>query len=138
MSELQFTIDSCVLNKLHFTTGSRKLSESELHLEPVFQCSHTINKKLVEILFNIQIAGTQLPFTMDVEYKGNFRFNQDLESIDKSIVEKTININCAAILYPFIRETIAEITRKAGFSPLILPAMNFVEFFKLKETHVEK
>src|SRR5512133_131753 len=133
MSDLQFTIESCILNKLHFAKVEKAFSESELNLEPVFQCGHRINQDSAEIFLNIQIQGPKLPFTFDVEYKGEFRFNQDLKDIDKGLVEKTININCAAILYPFLRETIAEVTRKAGFPPLILPPTNFVELFKTKK-----
>ncbi|MBW1706391.1 MAG: protein-export chaperone SecB, partial [Deltaproteobacteria bacterium] len=48
-------------------------------------------------------------------------------------VEPIAKINCPAILFPFLRECVADITRRAGFNPLILPPINFVELAKQKE-----
>jgi preprotein translocase subunit SecB len=41
-------------------------------------------------------------------------------------------INCAAMIFPFLREAIADVTRRAGMSPLLLPPVNFLELFKNK------
>ncbi|MBN2436273.1 MAG: protein-export chaperone SecB [Spirochaetes bacterium] len=130
MDELKFTLIDYLLNRLHFSKiEKRKEPDGDLKLKPVFQCTHHLNGNNAEVLLNVRIEADSLPFIVDVEYKGLFRFNQDTSSIAKDTLEKVIHINCAAQLFPAVRETIAEITRKAGFPPLILPPMNFVSLY---------
>ena len=40
---------------------------------------------------------------------------------DVQILEEFSKVNAPAIIFPFVRETIADLTLKAGFSPLLLP-----------------
>ncbi|MDR6195352.1 protein-export chaperone SecB [Siphonobacter sp. SORGH_AS_0500] len=47
--------------------------------------------------------------------------------VEDSSIENFAQINGPAILYPFIRETIASITSKAGIPTVLLPPLNFVE-----------
>jgi len=37
------------------------------------------------------------------------------------------NVNCRAIIFPYLREYISDLTKRAGFTPLFLPPFNFVE-----------
>lgn len=43
------------------------------------------------------------------------------------------NVNGPAILYPFVREVIANLTMKGGVPPVLLPTMNFVEVYALSQ-----
>ena len=130
MSDLQFSLNDYLLVKLHFSLIERIKAEGSLTFQPQIQCGHLINKdNNVEVILDIRIEGDTLPFIVDVAYKGIFNFNTDLKVVEKEVLEKVIYINCAASLFPSIRETIAEVTRKAGVKPMILPPLNFVNLY---------
>ena len=69
----------------------------------------------------------QAPFAFDVTMHGDFLFK---EVPDEKTLKQFGDINCPAIVFPYIREVIADITRRSGFSPLHLPAVNFIEMGK--------
>lgn len=65
------------------------------------------------------------PFNLEVILDGFFyieELNRDNEILLKE--------NSLAILFPYLRNIISTITLNANVSPLILPTMNIVEFFK--------
>jgi preprotein translocase subunit SecB len=45
-----------------------------------------------------------------------------------------VNLNAPAILYPFVRSFITNISTNSGFSPIIIPAVNFSEAKKKDNT----
>lgn len=49
---------------------------------------------------------------------------------DKKNLDKYININVAAMVFPFVREHLATTTMKSGITPIIIPPINFVEKYK--------
>ncbi len=63
----------------------------------------------------------ELPFTFRIVMGGIFQ----VENADQQHLEIMKKVNCPAILFPFLREAIASITRKAGFPPLYIPVINF-------------
>lgn len=69
--------------------------------------------------------GKDVPFTFDVTMGGQFRINEDV----RGDVDRLSRINAPAIILPFVREFVADLTRRAGCDPLYLPTMNFVEAF---------
>ena len=69
------------------------------------------------------------PFYFDVTVAGFFEFTVPL---DEALRKQYAIINCPAILFPYLRETLADLTRRAGFPPLHLPRTNFVKFAREK------
>ena len=67
------------------------------------------------------------PFKIETEVKARFKLDKAPEDIIR-----LARINCAAMIFPFLREAIADVTRRAGMSPLLLPPVNFLELFKNK------
>lgn len=55
----------------------------------------------------------------------------DAEDLMK--LERFVNINAAAMIFPFIRENVAITTAKAGMSSIIVPVENFVDRYERKE-----
>lgn len=72
------------------------------------------------------------PFFFDLTMVGVFEFS---ETVTDELRKQYAAINGPAILFPYVRETLADITRRAGFPPLLLPVMNFVG---LAQTRAEK
>lgn len=52
----------------------------------------------------------------------------------KQYIDRFINVNVAAMIFPFIREHLANTTMKSGMSPLIIPSINFVERYNNKNS----
>ena len=86
--------------------------------------NYDYRKKTIEVLISISIDNDQMPFSLEMEFEGLFLLNK---RTPKKKAEPFAKINCPAILFPFLRECVADITRRAGFNPLLLPAINFLE-----------
>lgn len=102
-----------------------------VHLEPQLALNYekVSDEGDVIVLFSFKIIDKNTPFKIDIVLAGDFIVTGDaLEN--KDALGKLVHINCAACLFPFLREYIADITRRGGVPILYLPSMNFVEFYK--------
>lgn len=61
------------------------------------------------------------PFTLYVSLLGFYEFDGDLNEDE---IRKMIKLNGVAILFPYLRATITNITSSCGIEPLIIPTMN--------------
>ena len=95
-----------------------------------FDDRYNYRQKCINMSMHISIGDDKLPFVLEIEYAGLFILNKRASKKD---IEPFAKINCPAILFPFLRECIADITRRAGFNPLILPSINFVKLAQKKK-----
>lgn len=65
---------------------------------------------------------------INVEIVGLFEINTENQSVNDNIDFLTINAN--AILFPYLRSLVSEVTSKGNESPIILPTINVVSFIK--------
>ena len=131
MNNLQFKLNDYRLNRLVFSIRPGVEVKGAVPLIPALKCNHLVkSERMIEVVASVAIGGEQMPFSIEVSYQSNFEFNQDIKSIEKDERNKIVNVNCIAYMLPFFRETIAEITRKAGFQPLVLPTINFLEVYE--------
>jgi preprotein translocase subunit SecB len=84
-------------------------------------------KKELLLLLGVRKIKGNVPYYFEVRAGASFIFDK-LPS--KKILEQFAKINCPAIIFPYIRETIADLTRRAGFPPLHLDPINFIEMGK--------
>ena len=121
------------LTELNFTIN-KNYPTSEEHPAPIeitpeigagFAISGT--KKCI-VFLEVKITNSGAPFSFLIKGEAEFTFENEIS--EEKELTKLVHVNLLAIMYPFIREPIAEITRKMGFSPLLLPPLNFVEIFK--------
>lgn len=68
--------------------------------------------------------------TSTIKMLGIFELTGESTSIISS--EDFAKINGPAIIFPFIREHLANVTMKAGLNPILLPPINFVKLAKEK------
>lgn len=68
-----------------------------------------------------------VPYYFEVISAGLFKFDSLPEA---SLLKQFAQINCPAIIFPYVRETLADLTRRAGFPPLHLDPINFIELAK--------
>lgn len=69
------------------------------------------------------------PFTIKVSIIGYFKFEDNLSD---EIKKNLINVNAVAILYPYLRMLISNITANGGINPIILPVVNIAKFLEKK------
>ena len=77
---------------------------------------------------------TTLPYAFRVGYEGVF-FLEAEETERRPSAEEVQRIgfvNCGAIVYPFLRAFVADLTMRATGQPLLLPPVNFVKLFRRK------
>lgn len=111
------------LNKDFKEDKKEELLYPELFLSYEFASD---KKELVVILGIRKIEGN-IPYYFEVKAGSLFRF---AEVPQEQLMKQYATINCPSIMFPYLRETVADLTRRAGFSPLHLAPINFIEWAK--------
>lgn len=121
-------VDFRILN-LSFSIIKGFKRRKHITINPQIAVAHKYKKKEKTLIVRLKVSLTkgEIPFFFEVESEGRFIFK---EAPDKDIIKNTSMINCPAIIFPYVRETVADITRRAGFPPLHLPPINFLELTK--------
>lgn len=68
-------------------------------------------------------------YDFELVYTGVFR----LRNIPEAALEPFLLINCPALIFPFARRLIADITREGGFPPLLLDPIDFAQLFMQRQ-----
>ncbi len=69
------------------------------------------------------------PFRLKVKMTGFFKFKGDISSEPR---RNMLEANATAILYPYLRSLVSNITSSAGLPTLILPLINVYKFIQAK------
>lgn len=124
-------IDHKTVEIIFKSTGK---NPENIEIKPRFEFSHEKKEKQLKVHLGISFNNEDAPFIFKINTVGLFEFDQDITNED---VESIANVNCAAILYPFLREILADTTRRAGFPPLLLPSINFVNLNKKLKKEID-
>ncbi len=68
-------------------------------------------------------------FLVEVKQAGIFRIN----GVDGEMLQRALQISCAYVLLPFVRETINELVGKGGFPQLLINPINFEALYEQKQ-----
>ena len=71
---------------------------------------------------------SEYPFDLKISYIGIFEFKKRNQT--EELLKQIGAVNCAAIIYPFLRETISNLVLKSLHRSYLLPPINFVKFFE--------
>lgn len=82
----------------------------------------------VTLKFSTVIEGEEM-ISSEIKMAGNFEFSKTTNIP----LENFGNINAPAIIFPFIREHLSNVSMKAGIQPILLPPVNFVNLAKNKK-----
>lgn len=92
-------------------------------------------KQLAETDFEVSLMvdatageGEGLLFKLDLEYGGVFR----LLNIPQDQIHPIVMIECPRLLFPFVRQIVADATRDGGFPPLFIDPIDFVALYQQK------
>lgn len=90
-------------------------------------------KQLAETDFEVTLSldakageGADLLFKLDLEYAGIFR----LTNVPQEQVHPIVMIECPRLLFPFVRQIVADATRNGGFPPLYIDPIDFVGLYQ--------
>lgn len=133
---VRFQVQEVSFLSLHFhrVPAPEVPSDQPLDLEQRIKIEGKLEGSILTVLLALEMGQAELPFTVGAVIRGLFV----LEEIpDAQALDSLIHVNCAAILFPFVREAVADLTRKGGFAPLLLPPMNFVSVHQSKRQSMD-
>lgn len=132
-----FEIRDCRLSSLNFEINREFVPGPDVEIETNIVLEHGIleDQNLLRLFVRLSASGDKSPMSISVEMGSLFFFPNGLENNPE--LQQIAEINCASIVYPFIRELIADVTRRAGLSPLLLPPVNFIEMYKTNHPSIE-
>ncbi|MDB9138930.1 protein-export chaperone SecB [Parabacteroides distasonis] len=84
------------------------------------------NSKEFGIGFRINIKDEEFNILMEMVFL--FELDEDVD--EKFKQSDFLTINAPAIAFPYVRSYISNLTLQSGFSPIILPSVNFVKLAK--------
>ncbi|MFD2239171.1 protein-export chaperone SecB [Aureimonas populi] len=70
--------------------------------------------------------GAETLFHAELQYGGVFR----LQNLPKEHVLPVLFVECPRLIFPFARQVIADVTRNAGFPPLMIDPIDFTKLFQ--------
>jgi preprotein translocase subunit SecB len=131
--ELQkFTIQQIRLIEAHFSINPKYKWEKDKQISfgNKFEIKFRQSEKTVFVLLTASSDSEGQPFQYKVSHEGVFGFEpmpakEDMDSI--------IHVNCASIIFPYVREVISDLTRRANLQALNLPPFDFAAMHRQKQ-----
>jgi len=129
--ELKFSFDDLRLLESHFklNTDFEPKKNEPIEISYDIRISYEKDNKIVKVIVSANSLGEKQPFVFDTKIAGTFVFSK---IPNKEQLDRVVNINCAAIMFPYVRETIADLTRRASLPPFHLGPLNFVALYEKK------
>lgn len=127
--ELKFKIVAIKQLESHFALNPDFKPEKEKPIEIGYGINVTFEKKdkMVNVIVSIVSDKKTQLFTFNIATAGVFNFNKLPQ---KQELEKVARINCASIIFPYIRESLADLTRRAGLPPFHIDPVNFINIYE--------
>ena len=87
-----------------------------------------IYQTILHATINAKVGSEQM-FLVEVDQAGIFQ----IRNIADDQIELLHNIECPNILFPYLRETVSDLTTRAGFMPVVLAPVNFAYLHQQKQ-----
>lgn len=138
---VQFTVEDIRLLNLHYGLAGNEASSANgnadeeavpVPVEVLCNSNYDEKSRRLKVTVAATIKDPQPSFTLSAEVGGLFHLDSDP---DKEELDRLRRINCPAVLFPYLREIISEITRRGGFDPVYLPPMNFIAIYGPPKQH---
>ncbi len=91
-----------------------------------------IYQTVMHAVINAKAKDEQM-FLIELDQVGIFQ----LRNISEEQLEVIYNIECPTILFPYLRETVTDLTSRAGFLPVILNPVNFAYLYHQKQQQAD-
>ena len=125
----KFNFQDCRLLSAHFDMNRNFEPGPDIQVNTSLSLTHDYidEQNSLRLFMKVGMSGESAPINISVEMGSLFQFEKK-PAADK--IGKIAEINCAAILFPFAREVIADLTRRSGLPSFLLPPVNFAELYK--------
>ncbi len=115
---------------LNFSLNSEfSASEQHAQVHTEFKIRHELQDTSLKVFLAVIFRDSpthKIPFLLNIEGVATFKLQHQPSD---STVESLVKHHCAAAIFPYLREAIADITRRAGFPPLHIPQVDFAHAF---------
>ncbi|MCP3922849.1 MAG: helix-turn-helix domain-containing protein [Desulfobacterales bacterium] len=132
-----FNFESFLISSIDFKINDKLDDKSKAYIKPQIKVYHEIKGIEGMVTIVLKIDG-EIPFHIEIEGSGLFSFSKEYINSKDRNMERVLEINCASIVFPFLRETIADLTRRSGFPPLMLNPVNFVALYEDKQINTKE
>jgi preprotein translocase subunit SecB len=95
--------------------------------------ARALQGNMFEVMLSIECkskVNDELLYLLELHYGGVFT----LETEDPKEREMTLLIHCPAILFPYARRVISDVTRDGGFQPLSIDPIDFIGLYSQKKS----
>jgi preprotein translocase subunit SecB len=125
----KFSFGNLRLIESHFklNTDFRHAKNESVEISCQINISHKKEDKTINVTVSVASADKNQPFNFEAALVGTFKFSKLPPKRD---LEKIVHVNCAAIIFPYVRETIADLTRRANIPPFHMEPINFVALYE--------
>ncbi len=128
-----FQFKSFKLLEIHFNVNYefllKKDREKQVKISPEIGSGYQmVDSHICQVVLDVNLTKEEGPFSFSIKGQGDFEFQNEIKDVKE--IENVVHVNLLAIMYPFIREPVADLTRRMGFTPLLLSPVNFVEMYK--------
>lgn len=130
-----FRFDDYKIDFINFNLNKEFKDENEMEVDFELRVGVNISddSKQAEVNLELDVYSNDLeeaPFKLTVSITGWFSTDDDIEE-DKYI--QFCKVNATAILFPYLRSAVTDITKIAGVQPLVLPLVNVYNLIKNDE-----
>ena len=133
----EFSIEDCRLVTARFEGNKEYVPNSDIKINYNLMVRHNYvdDGDILNLLLNVEVNCQDSPILLGVQYGARFNFKHKPEKPED--IAYIAEINCATIVFPFVREFIADLTIRAGLPPLLLPPVNFVDLYNKNHKHTD-
>jgi preprotein translocase subunit SecB len=88
-----------------------------------------VGEELFEVALTLEASATSdegVLYNLELVYAGGFR----LHNLPKEAVQPVLFIECPALLFPFVRRIVGDLTREGGFPPLLIDPIDFASLYR--------
>ncbi len=98
--------------QINFNVGVQSIGEDQYEVELRMEA----NAKSDEgVLYNLELV-----------YAGGFQ----LKNLPKEAIQPILFIECPALLFPYVRRLVSDMSREGGFPPLLLDPIDFASLYR--------
>jgi len=102
-----------------------------VHIERRLSESDPSGEVTVQFALRPEEGETPQTFVLEVSLSGRFEADATAPNMQ---LEEFLKVNGPAMLMPFIRELVANVTTRSRYGTVLLPAINVVELVRREET----
>lgn len=88
-----------------------------------------VGEEMFEVALTFEANATSdegVIYNLELVYAGGFR----LHNLPKDAIQPVLFIECPALLFPFVRRLVGDLTREGGFPPLLIDPIDFASLYR--------